>query len=239
MKALILNSGTGSRMGEITKTHPKCMTELIDNETILSRQLKLLKAVGINKIVITTGPFHNEMLAYCNSLNLGLDITFVNNPDYAITNYIYSVYCAKDKLIDDDIIMMHGDLIFTEEILSSAISYDKSCMIISKTLPLPEKDFKAVIEDGHISKVGIECFDNAYAAEPLYKIKQVDWLKWLAKMIEFCEQNNRKCYGENAFNEISDECLIYGLDIGNKLCMEVDNVEDLKNVRTKLKELKK
>jgi len=42
MKALILNSGLGSRMGEITKTHPKCMTEILEEETIVSRQLKLL-----------------------------------------------------------------------------------------------------------------------------------------------------------------------------------------------------
>ena len=28
MKALILNSGLGSRMGVITNEHPKCMTEI-------------------------------------------------------------------------------------------------------------------------------------------------------------------------------------------------------------------
>ena len=39
MKALILNSGKGSRMGNLTKDHPKCMTELASMETILSRQL--------------------------------------------------------------------------------------------------------------------------------------------------------------------------------------------------------
>ena len=37
MKALILNSGKGSRMGDLTKTHPKCMTEIASMETIISR----------------------------------------------------------------------------------------------------------------------------------------------------------------------------------------------------------
>ena len=36
MKALILNSGLGSRMGDITCTHPKCMTEIDEKETIVS-----------------------------------------------------------------------------------------------------------------------------------------------------------------------------------------------------------
>ena len=42
MKALILNSGLGSRMGVLTSEHPKCMTELNSKETILSRQLNML-----------------------------------------------------------------------------------------------------------------------------------------------------------------------------------------------------
>ena len=35
MKALILNSGLGHRMGDITKEHPKCMTEIDNSETII------------------------------------------------------------------------------------------------------------------------------------------------------------------------------------------------------------
>ena len=42
MKALILNSGLGSRMGVLTSEHPKCMTEISPRETILSRQLRQL-----------------------------------------------------------------------------------------------------------------------------------------------------------------------------------------------------
>ena len=44
MKALILNSGMGSRMGDLTRKYPKCMSELLPNETIVSRQLRLLDA---------------------------------------------------------------------------------------------------------------------------------------------------------------------------------------------------
>lgn len=55
MKALILNSGLGSRMGVLTSEHPKCMTEISTKETILSRQLRLLAEAGIEEVVITTG----------------------------------------------------------------------------------------------------------------------------------------------------------------------------------------
>ena len=44
MKALIYNSGTGSRMGKLTEDKPKCLLPLPGGETILSRQLRLLAA---------------------------------------------------------------------------------------------------------------------------------------------------------------------------------------------------
>ncbi len=229
MKALILNSGLGHRMGDITKNHPKCMTEISPTDTILSRQLKLCADMGINEVVMTTGYFDKVLLDYCESLNLPLNITFVNNPVYDTTNYIYSIYCARDFL-DDEIVLMHGDLVFEGSVFDKIVKSEISVMTVSSTLPIPEKDFKAVIKDGRITKVGVEFFENARAAQPLYKLTKADWRLWLDKIIEFCESDNRKCYAENAFNEISDNCLIYPLDFKEALCAEIDTPEDLKMV---------
>lgn len=236
MKALILNSGMGKRMGVLTSEHPKCMTEVSSRETILSRQLKRISEAGIEDVVITTGFFDSVLVNYCQSLDLPLEITFVKNERYEDTNYIYSIYCAKEYL-DDDILLMHGDLVFENEILEKAISYENSCMTVSTTLPLPEKDFKAVIQNGHITKVGVEFFNEAVAAQPLYKILKKDWRIWLSKIESFCENGSDKCYAENAFNVVSDACMIYPLDIQNLLCKEVDNPEDLAVVSNHLQEV--
>ena len=237
MKALILNSGLGSRMGDITNTHPKCMTEVDYNETIVSRQISLLRDCGIKDIVMTTGYFDEVLRDYCDNLYNDMNITYVINPKYRDTNYIYSIYCAKEEL-DDDIILIHGDLVFTKEVLDKVINSNQSVMTVSSTLPLPEKDFKAVILDNRITKVGINFFDNAMAAQPLYKINKKDWKVWLNNIINFCENDNYKCYAENAFNEVSDKCLIYPLDIKDELCSEIDNPEDLLKVSNLLKEYK-
>lgn len=110
-------------------------------------------------------------------------------------------------------------------------------MTVSSTLPLPEKDFKAVVHHGRIEKVGIECFSDALAAQPLYKLKRDDWQVWLDKICEFCESGNVKCYAENAFNEASSRCAIHPLDVKNTLCAEIDTPEDLAVVSSKLKEI--
>lgn len=70
MKALILNSGKGSRMGDLTKTHPKCMTEIASMETIISRQLRQVAEQGISEVIITTGPFEEKLIHYVESLGL-------------------------------------------------------------------------------------------------------------------------------------------------------------------------
>ena len=98
MKALILNSGLGHRMGVLTSEHPKCMTEVYGNETILSRQLRLLEDAGVTEVVMTTGYYDEALVNYCASLHLPLRFTFVKNPEYAQTNYIYSIYCAREHL---------------------------------------------------------------------------------------------------------------------------------------------
>ena len=192
MKALILNSGLGHRMGVITKDHPKCMTEISHQNTILSRQLRLLVSFGTEEVVMTTGYYDKVLVDYCNALHLPLKYTFVNNPIYDSTNYIYSIYCAKEHLKNDDIILMHGDLVFESEVMEAVVNSEVSCMTVSSTLPLPEKDFKAVIKNGQIEKVGIEFFDNAMAAQPLYKILKEDWLVWLINIEKFCDADNRK-----------------------------------------------
>ena len=236
MKALILNSGLGSRMGVLTSEHPKCMTEISFHETILSRQLKTIADAGIKEVVITTGYYDDVLVEYCHSLDLPVHFTFVNNPIYDQTNYIYSIYCARDYL-DDDIILMHGDLVFENEVFDRVVASRVSCMTVSSTLPLPDKDFKAQVVNGMVMKVGVNIFDEAMEAQALYHLKRDGWKVWLNKIAEFCENDNRKVYAENALNELNGAANINALDVENLLCAEIDNPEDLAVVSAKLKEI--
>lgn len=236
MRALILNSGLGSRMGVLTSEHPKCMTEISAQETILSRQLRLIADAGIREVVMTTGYYDTVLIDYCESLDLPLHFTFVKNPLYDQTNYIYSIYCAKDYL-DDDIVLMHGDLVFEERVFDKVIESPTSCMTVSSTLPLPEKDFKAVVKNGMVLRVGVNLFENAMEAQALYKLMRDDWRIWLEKIVSFCESGNTKVYAENALNELDGAANISALDVKDLLCSEIDNPEDLVVVSTELRKV--
>lgn len=228
MKVLILNSGMGSRMDSLTKTQPKCMTNLPTGQTILSRQIKLLQDAGLKDIVITTGYYDNVLVDYCRELDSSVNFTFVNNPKYQETNYIYSIYCAR-HLLEDDLIMIHGDLIFDEKALSAVIENKVSCVVTDPEVPLPEKDFKAVVSENRVKKIGVEFFDSAVASQPLYKFLKKDWELWLSEIVHFCENGNVRVYAEKALNNVLDKIFLQPIYPAG-LCREVDTPQDLEEV---------
>ena len=230
MKALVLNSGIGSRMGDLTKDTPKCMVKIKDNETILSRQLKMLKKNNVEDIVMTTGYLEDKIIDYIKELSIYKNINYVYNNRYNEVNYIYSIYLAREYL-NDDILLMHGDLVFDEKVLYMILNSDRSVMAVSSTRDIPKKDFKAVIKNNKINKIGVEYFENAVAAEAMYYIKKEDFKIWIDKIIEFVNLNKVNVYAENAFNELNGAIDLYPLDVKDLLCSEIDNIEDLNKVK--------
>lgn len=231
MKALILNSGLGKRMEELTADRPKCMVEIVPGIAAVDLQVQKLLACGIRDIVMTTGPFADFLEAHLTERYPEARITYFNNPVYDKTNYIYSIYLAREALQDEDIVLMHGDLAFETKVLRAVLGSKTSVMTVDSTLPLPEKDFKAVLDGEKVVKVGIEFFENAVEAQPLYLLKKEDWNAWLARIVSFCEAGNTSVYAENALNEIADGLNIRKLDLQGRFCAEVDNKDDLENFR--------
>ena len=224
MKALILNSGLGSRMGGIETC--KCLVEITDGVTIVDMQMRRLINCGITDVCMTTGPYADRLETYLRGRYPHVDFQLVNNPRYAETNYIYSIFLARE-LLRQDILMLHGDLIFETDLLKKIINCPCSAMITDSAKPLPPKDFKAVLENGKITKVGVEFFENAVYAQPLYKLLWADWQIWLNKIEDFCRNGKTGVYAENALNEVSSKMNLQPLDALGKLCFEIDNTEDL------------
>lgn len=230
MKALILNSGIGQRMGDFTKSAPKCMTPIGAGYTIISRQLTQLTHAGIREVVITTGPFAALLKDHIESLALPMNIIYVQNPIYQDTNYIYSMHLAA-AMLKDDILLLHGDLVLESSVLHDLINSPASTVAVDSALPLPEKDFKARLKNGRITAIGIEFFGaDCVACQPAYFFKQVDFLAWLKSIGVFCESGQRRVYAENAFNAISGDIPLYPKELSGRLCNEIDNVQDLQTI---------
>lgn len=233
MKALIFNSGLGNRMGEFTKNNHKSMAPLKNGETIFERQLHILTEEGITDFVITTGPFEEQLKAVAAKFP-NANFTWVRNDIYDKTNYIYSMFLARNEL-NDDMIFLHGDLVFDKKLAHDIInSEEKNLATVNFTKALPEKDFKGRVIDGNVHEVSVKIFDeNCYAFQPFYKLSKATVSAWVGKVVEFIlDRKEDKCYAENAMNEIFSALNVRAFSYENYYVDEIDNLDDHARVTT-------
>jgi len=226
MKALILASGVGSRLQPLTSETPKCLIDL-GGFNILGRMLAALKEHSVSDIVITTGHLKDKIESFVSRHYSSLNVRFVNNPVYDKTNYIYSMWLAREALKNDDIVFFHGDLLFKPGLLGRVLKTEQSSALVEDNKDVPEKDFKARIENGLITKIGVHFLDkdDRFCA-PLYKFKQADFGLWVDNIGRFIKEGKVNCYAEDAFNDLA-ELTLKPVYFKNESCFEVDDFEDL------------
>ena len=113
MQALILAAGMGKRLGEYTKNNTKCMVP-VNGTPLIDRVLKQLSMLSLTRVVIVVGYEGEKLMEYIGNDKDGLKIEYVNNPVYDKTNNIYSLALAKQKLMEDDTLLIESDLIFDD-----------------------------------------------------------------------------------------------------------------------------
>lgn len=239
MKVILLNAGIGKRLGELTKNNPKCLVKISETETILDHQLKNIIKCGITEFIMPTGPFEDQIINYIGKNYPNIKVQYVNNPLHDKTNYIYSIYLARD-LIDDEVLYLHGDLIFSDNLLKLLLnSPDTDCALVNKEIPPPEKDFKAILKDDRICKIGVNLSgpEAAFLA-PLYKLSKQFIQTWLQQIEKFINKDILNCYAEDALNEILDKIVLKPCYY-NDFCAEIDDFEDLEEVRQYLNNINK
>ena len=129
MQALILAAGTGSRLGKHTKENTKCMLE-VNGDTLIMQALEKLNNVGITKLVLVVGYQKENLIAHVGDRYKNIAIEYVENPIYDKTNNIYSLYLAKDKLAEDDTILLESDLLFDEAILERLLADERPSLAV-------------------------------------------------------------------------------------------------------------
>jgi histidinol-phosphate/aromatic aminotransferase/cobyric acid decarboxylase-like protein/choline kinase len=120
MQAIILAAGMGRRLKQLTEHQPKCMVP-VNKIPLIERMLRQLDQYDLEKIILVTGHKGELLCSFVESLSLRTPVTFIDNPVYETTNNIYSLYLAKDCLLEDDTLLLESDLIFEQEVLTQII----------------------------------------------------------------------------------------------------------------------
>jgi len=121
MQAIILAAGMGNRLGKYTKNNTKCMLP-INGKTLAERALDALDNAGIRRCIFVVGYKKENVIAFLGNRYKNVEIIYVSNDIYDKTNNIYSLYLAKDYLLQDDTLLLESDLIFENRLVSDMLA---------------------------------------------------------------------------------------------------------------------
>lgn len=238
MQAIILAAGMGRRLGEYTRDNTKCMLP-VNGERLIDRALGQLSQLGLSRVVIVVGYKGQNLIDYIgHRYDDRLKIEYVNNPVYDKTNNIYSLSLAKDKLQEDDTLLIESDLIFDDSLFR---------MILDNPYPnLALVDKYETWMDGTMVRIDEDNNIVNFIPKKAFKYKDVDSYYKTVNIYKFSREFSQNKYvpfldayskalGNNEYYEqvlrvitLIDNAELKALPITNGAkWYEIDDVQDL------------
>lgn len=143
MKAIILTAGNTDKFSGKKLDLPHCLLE-INNIPLIFYTLYNCQKCGINDVIIITGFKKEKIPAVIGKSFSSMNIKFIENKNFNNTTTAYSLYQAKN-IIDDDVVVIDGDILFSHEGLKEIKNSNNSNSIIS--VPMTGNGLEACIYD--------------------------------------------------------------------------------------------
>jgi L-glutamine-phosphate cytidylyltransferase len=230
VKAVILAAGQGTRIRSVHGEHPKCLIE-VDNTTILDHQLDSLSLAGIRDVAIVVGYEKEQIINHVmnRKANTLPRIHFIENPAFAITNNIYSLWLALEWLRGDSFIVLNADVIFDAEILDIAVRSKSPISMIVDPL-WRDETMKVIIHGNRVmqmsKKILREHFSGTYIGITVFsKTIQPRFFDKMSSLISAGRVND---FFNVAVQELVDEGIQVGYTNTDGLAWaEIDDPTDL------------
>ena len=236
MQAIILAAGMGKRLGEYTRNNTKCMVP-VNGTPLIDRMLNQLSRLNLNRVVIVVGYEGKKLMEYVGEERNGLRIEYIENSVYDRTNNIYSLALAKEKMQEDDTLLLESDLIFEDSMLSLLLDnpfpnlalvakyetwMDGTMVCIDKDCNIVNFVTKAAFNYHHI--------DQYYKTVNIYKFSRTfSRDKYIPFLEAYTKAVGKNEYYENVLRIItflnSEE--LKALPVGHRKWYEIDDKQDL------------
>lgn len=237
MQAIILAAGMGRRLGDYTKDNTKCMVP-VNGVRLIDRLLGQLAKQKLQRVVIVVGYKGKELREYIGNRYDGqLNIEFAENPVYDKTNNIYSLAIVKDKLQEDDTLLIESDLIFSENIIPMIVeNTNPNLALVAKYETWMDGTMVRLDDDNNIVNfISKDAFDyndvdSYYKTVNIYKLsKQFSQHKYVPFLDAYTKAVGNNEYYENVLRIISllNSHDMKALPIGNEKWYEIDDKQDL------------
>ncbi|MBQ9356040.1 MAG: aminotransferase class I/II-fold pyridoxal phosphate-dependent enzyme [Prevotella sp.] len=237
MQAIILAAGMGRRLGEFTRDNTKCMVR-VNGEPLIDRLLTQLSRQQLNRVIIVVGYKTTELKAHIGTRYDGaLNIEYAENPVYDKTNNIYSLAIVKDKLQEDDTLLIESDLIFSDRLIPMIVDNPyPNLALVAKYEPWMDGTMVRIDDEQNIVNfISKDAFSYS-EAESYYKTVNIYQLsrefsaqKYVPFLDAYTKAVGLNEYYENVLRIISllNSNDMKALPIGSEKWYEIDDKQDL------------
>lgn len=228
MRVLILAAGRGTRISRYLSGNPKCTVE-IGKKKLIEYTVDLLKSRGIGDIGIVLGYRHEVIESILK--NSGVKIYY--NPFFDVTNSIASAWFARGFFVNEDTIIMNGDVFLEESLLDIIIKTKKNPVLFADCTRCAEADYKFLCKGDKLVKYGKELSLAETSAEYIgvAKIDAEFISEFVAKLEDMICEQSHSVWWENVLYSMTDEKDIYVEDVNGKFWAEVDYIEDYERIQ--------
>lgn len=227
MTYIILAAGKGNNLHPLTLKYPKTSFRLDENTTVLQRMVRSIRKADKNaEIVVVVGYKAEDVKKELENEN----VRFVMNPFYEVTNSISSVWFARDYLERENVAVVHGDVVFSDEIIRDYLTVptDVPYVLVDSSRAKPG-GYNAVIQDEQVLVMSkkLESATAAYCC--MTKLDPVSARLAKQEVDDMVNSNMYDQYFEDSLVQMImfHDFQLFCADIPGKKWTEVDTVDDL------------
>ena len=209
----------------------------VNGVTMIERTLGHLEKLGLKRIVFVVGYEGQKLKEYVESLHISTPLEFIDNEVYYKTNNIYSLYLAKEKLVEDDTLLLESDLVYEEAVIRKLVEHPyPSLTLVDKFESWMDGTCVTLDEDDNITaflskrEFDFSKTDEYYKTVNLYKFSKEFSEKHYVPFLEaYCKALGTNEYYEQVLKVITflDDPQIKAVKLNGEKWYEIDDVQDL------------
>jgi NDP-sugar pyrophosphorylase family protein len=209
----------------------------VAGKPLMEHQLDALQMAGVDNCTVVVGYMAESVRDYFGAKYRGVSISYVENTAYAETNNLYSLCLAKPEL-DDDVLLIEGDLVFDDQLISRLVSMgDENVAIVDRFQP--SMDGTVILANGGVANSMVLKADQgpgfdygpALKTVNIYRLSRETLADFIVpEMEDFLAKGKTDQYYEAAFAKLIEtgQMSMAVMNTGRYKWAEVDTLEDLR-----------
>ncbi len=229
IQGLILAAGKGCRLGALLNGKPKGLLS-VGGRSLIAHQVSAMRACGIRRIGIVVGYGADYVKS-----ELGDECEFIENPDFASTNSLYSLWLARNW-INSSFLMANSDLLADVRIFQRVVQSPGSVLAYDSTSGVDAEEMKVSLRNGRVVAISKSLESEAADGESIGLIKfDESAVRQLFEAADgIVKSGSRNDWSPAAVSAIAGRAAIRAVDVAELPWTEIDFPADLERARTEV-----